>query len=184
MILYFIKSIFYYELCILPMYSIIRFIYLLLNKKRINIKKEILLLIFVSIITMILSQTILCEFYINNGIHIKLGIHNNNFIPFKIFYDSYICHIKYENYVYFTISLLGNIILFIPIGFFLPMIYDIKGKYVILIGCLFSLFIELFQLILPRWTDIDDILLNTFGVLIGYLLYKLCVKIYNRIKSK
>ena len=64
------------------------------------------------------------------------------------------------------------------------MIYDIKGKYVILIGCLFSSFIELFQLVLPRWTDIDDVLLNTFGVLIGYLLYKLYVKIYNRIKSK
>lgn len=184
MILYFTKSIFYYELHILPIYLIIRFIFLLLNKEKINIKREIILLVFVFIVIMILSQTIICEFYIDNGINIKSGIHNNNFIPFKIFYDSYVSHIKYGNYVYFTISLLGNIILFIPIGFLLPMIYDIKGKYVILIGCLFSSFIELFQLVLPRWTDIDDVLLNTFGVLIGYLLYKLYVKIYNRIKSK
>ena len=56
----------------------------------------------------------------------------------------------------------------------------IKGKTVILFGFALSLFIELFQLFLPRWTDIDDIILNTFGTLIGYLLYKYCVKIYNR----
>lgn len=129
---------------------------------------------------MLISQTILCEFYIDNGLKIKYGIHNNNFIPFKIFYGSYISYIKYGNYNYFIISLLGNIVLFIPLGLLIPFIYKTKGKFVILIGFCFSLFIELFQLMLPRWTDIDDIILNTFGTLIGYLLYKLYVKIYNR----
>ena len=129
---------------------------------------------------MLLSQTIICEFYLDNGVHIKKGIHNNNFIPFKIFYDSYISHIKYGNYTYFIISLLGNIVLFIPYGFLLPILYKVKGKYVVLLGLSLSLFIELFQLFLPRWTDIDDIILNTFGTFIGYLLYKYYVKIYNR----
>ena len=178
MILNFIKSIFHYELYILPIYLIIRLIYL--RNRKINIKRELLLLIFMSIIIMLLSQTIICEFYLDNGVHIKEGIHNNNFIPFKIFYDSYISHVKYGNYTYFIISLLGNIVLFIPYGFLLPSLYKIKGKYVVLLGLSLSLFIELFQLFLPRWTDIDDIILNTFGTFIGYLLYKYCVKIYHR----
>ena len=178
MILNYTKSILNYELCILPLYIIIRIIYL--RNKKINIKRELVLLLFISTIIMLLSQTILCEFSFSNGIHINKGIHNNNFIPLKIFYDSYISHIKYGNYTYFIISLLGNIILFIPIGILLPCLYKIKGKTVILFGFALSLFIELFQLFLPRWTDIDDIILNTFGTLIGYLLYKYCVKIYNR----
>lgn len=177
-ILEFIKSIFCYEICIIPIYILIRYLYI--KNKKINIKREVLLLLFISTIVMLLSQTILCEFYFDRGLRIRDGIHNNNFIPFKIFYDSYISYIKYGNYMYFIISLLGNIILFIPIGFLLPFIYKINSKFIILIGFLFSLFIELFQLLLPRWTDIDDIILNTFGTLIGYLLYKLYVKIYNR----
>jgi glycopeptide antibiotics resistance protein len=178
MILNFIKSIFHYELYILPIYLIIRLLYL--RNKKINIKRELLLIIFASTIIMLLSQTIICEFYLDNGVHIKKGIHNNNFIPFKIFYDSYISHIKYGNYTYFIISLLGNIVLFIPYGFLLPSLYEIKGKHVVLLGLSLSLFIELSQLFLPRWTDIDDIILNTFGTFVGYQLYKYCVKIYNR----
>lgn len=178
MILNFIKSILHYELYILPIYLIIRLLYL--RNKKINIKRELLLIIFASTIIMLLSQTIICEFYLDNGVHIKKGIHNNNFIPFKIFYDSYISHIKYGNYTYFIISLLGNIVLFIPYGFLLPSLYEIKGKYVVLLGFSLSLFIELSQLFLPRWTDIDDIILNTFGTFIGYQLYKYYVKIYNR----
>lgn len=178
MILNFIKSILHYELYILPIYIIIRIIYL--RNKKVDVKREVILLLFIFTIIMLLSQTIICEFYLDNGIHIKEGIHNNNFIPFKIFYDSYISHIKYGNYTYFIISLLGNIVLFIPYGFLLPSLYKIKGKYVVLLGLSLSLFIELFQLFLPRWTDIDDIILNTFGTFIGYLLYKYCVKIYHR----
>lgn len=178
MILNFIKSILHYELYILPIYLIIRLLYL--RNKKINIKRELLLIIFASTIIMLLSQTIICEFYLDNGVHIKKGIHNNNFIPFKIFYDSYISHIKYGNYTYFIISLLGNIVLFIPYGFLLPSLYEIKGKHVVLFGLSLSLFIELSQLFLPRWTDIDDIILNTFGTFIGYQLYKYYVKIYNR----
>ena len=54
MILNFIKSIFHYELYILPIYLIIRLLYL--RNKKINIKRELLLIIFASTIIMLLSQ--------------------------------------------------------------------------------------------------------------------------------
>ena len=48
-----------------------------------------------------------------------------------------------------------------------------KGRYVVLIGFLISLFIEISQLFLSRGTDIDDLILNTLGTGFGLLLYKL-----------
>lgn len=183
-IIEFMKSIVYYEIVIVPIYMIGRYIYIkYINKnKKINIKKELLLLILIMSLIMILSQTILCEIYIEDGIRIKDGVHYNNFIPFKIIYDSYISYNINNNLNYFIINLLGNIIIFIPIGFIISYLYKLDTKYIILIGFLLSLFIELFQLLLPRWTDIDDIILNTLGVYIGYLIYKLYVRIYNKEK--
>ena len=48
-------------------------------------------------------------------------------------------------------------------------------------GILFSLAIELNQLLNNRITDIDDLFTNTLGAIIGYLLYKALFKmIYKR----
>lgn len=66
--------------------------------------------------------------------------------------------------------------MFMPIGFILPLLYKISGKKVILLGLLFSLFIETSQLFLQRGTDIDDLMLNSLGVVLGLLIYKLVDK--------
>lgn len=44
-------------------------------------------------------------------------------------------------------------------------------------GSFFSLFIELIQLFSFRATDIDDLLMNTLGTWVGYLLFKVILKI-------
>ncbi|MES9793108.1 VanZ family protein, partial [Priestia megaterium] len=47
-------------------------------------------------------------------------------------------------------------------------------KKICLVGMLLSMTIECIQLFLPnRWTDIDDVILNTIGTGIGYCLFKL-----------
>ena len=65
-----------------------------------------------------------------------------------------------------------NIILFIPFGLLLPMIKKLKG-YRHLTWFSFSLMIELIQplLLYSRISDITDIITNTTGALLGYLLY-------------
>lgn len=75
-----------------------------------------------------------------------------------------------------------NILLFIPFGFLLPFIwFDTYGlKYTVLSGLSFSLLIEISQLFNNRRTDIDDLLLNTLGTLIGYLLFKMFTHITKR----
>lgn len=80
----------------------------------------------------------------------------------------------------FVVNIFGNIFAFSPFGFFLPMISSkkISFLYVILLSFEFSLSIELLQLIFKVGIfDVDDLLMNTLGVAIGYLVYWLCNKI-------
>lgn len=68
-----------------------------------------------------------------------------------------------------------NIFLFIPLGFMLPFIwkkYEVLRK-TVLSGITFSLIIELSQLLNSRITDIDDLLMNTLGALIGWVIFRL-----------
>lgn len=164
----YIKSMVPYMIISMPVFMLVRYISYK-RRNKLNIKHEILLFIFYLFLVGLLSQTLLP---INNG---KNRI---NLIPFKIFFDTYTEFLN-GNVYYFIISFLGNIIMFIPIGLFIPLLYKIKDKYVILIGFSISLFIEFFQIFLPRETDVDDLILNTFGTFIGLLIYKLLYKICN-----
>lgn len=70
-----------------------------------------------------------------------------------------------------------NILLMVPFGFGLPFISDFRLKKVVGIGALFSIAIELTQLITGylakitfRIADVNDVIFNTIGVAIGYML--------------
>lgn len=69
-----------------------------------------------------------------------------------------------------------NIALFIPLGFLLPVIW--KDKYsslkrVFLIGFCISAVIEVLQIFTYRLTDVDDLITNSAGAMLGYGLAKL-----------
>lgn len=79
-----------------------------------------------------------------------------------------------------------NILLFIPLGFMLPCIwkkYEVLWK-TALSGITFSFIIELSQLFNRRVTDIDDLLMNTLGVLIGWVIFKLLKKHLLKLQDK
>lgn len=79
------------------------------------------------------------------------------------------------------INFFGNIVLFIPIGFFYGAFFlNSKNKYkhIILLGIISSLVIEIFQIFGLRAFDINDIILNTLGVYIGFYILN-ALKIYN-----
>lgn len=81
------------------------------------------------------------------------------------------------------INILGNIIPFVPFGYFLPLIYKKinSPQRLFSVALLFILFIEIFQFITRLGIfDVDDIILNMFGILIGYFLYKF----FGAVKSK
>lgn len=72
----------------------------------------------------------------------------------------------------FSFGFIANIILLIPFGFLLPLIWPHfrKFSFTLLAGVLSSLAIEISQLFSFRATDIDDLLTNTAGTVIGYLI--------------
>ena len=102
---------------------------------------------------------------------VKSGVHKTNLIPFKVLFETY-NEVFINGYInYFLINFIGNITIFMPIGFFIPLLWDISNKKVILTGFLSSLFIELSQLFLIRGTDVDDLILNILGTILGLLVY-------------
>lgn len=75
----------------------------------------------------------------------------------------------------------GNILLFSPIGFMLPLLW--RSKYHSLFktavtGFGLSLLIECSQLFLLRATDVNDLIMNTIGAILGYLIYLLAEKCF------
>ena len=83
-----------------------------------------------------------------------------------------------ERYPGWELNLFGNILMFIPVGMSWPFCFKKLDKVwkTVLAGFGYSLFIELTQLfVFGRSTDIDDLMLNTIGALIGALIfYHIC----------
>jgi glycopeptide antibiotics resistance protein len=79
-------------------------------------------------------------------------------------------------------NVVGNIILFMSLGFILPLLWDrVKSlKKIIILAFTCSLIIEIIQFLSQfigsyRSSDIDDIILNTLGGLIGFYFYSFIV---------
>ncbi len=96
----------------------------------------------------------------------------NNFIPFREI-------LRYEfGSRLFIKNVLGNMLMFLPFGLFTSIIIKPKKFNVILFLVLIaSVSIECVQMSIGRVFDVDDIILNVAGGMIGYLLYVVFVKI-------
>lgn len=84
-------------------------------------------------------------------------------------------------------NILGNVIGFLPFGFMLPVITDrVRGGFqIILAGFMLSLTVEIIQLITKVGCfDVDDLILNTLGVALGYLIFFICNHVRRTIYGK
>ena len=135
-----------------------RLVYLIKNKQKIIFYKELLALIFIIYV--------LCLFYVVTFGDVSWS--NSNFIPFKeMFRYSFGSNLFIKN-------VLGNIIMFIPYGFFISYYLKLKKPLsAFLLILLVSASIETTQLLIGRVFDIDDITLNVIGGMLGFLIYKL-----------
>jgi glycopeptide antibiotics resistance protein len=88
-----------------------------------------------------------------------------------------------------------NILLFIPFGFGLPFITNFQMKHVVIFGAFVSITFEILQLVTGllskitfRITDVNDVIFNTLGAVIGYILFMgfihICRKRFHRSKNK
>ncbi len=97
-----------------------------------------------------------------------------NFVPFETILR-YINYSQYFNWDIIIINLLGNLLIFTPMGFLLPLLSKKfrKAWVIICLGFFSSLVVETIQFIFTVGSaDIDDLILNTIGAWLGYLAYK------------
>ena len=82
-------------------------------------------------------------------------------------------------------NLVGNVLLLTPMGFLLPLLYDRMRSWnkTLLLGVTFSLTLEMVQYFLGRTADIDDVLLNSLGILLGYAAWRV-VSFWQQKKKK
>lgn len=84
-------------------------------------------------------------------------------------------------------NLFGNVIGFLPFGFILPVILDKmrSGWLIVLAGFGLSVTVEVIQLITKVGCfDVDDMILNTAGAALGYLLFFICDHLRRKIYGK
>ena len=76
-----------------------------------------------------------------------------------------------------------NVFFFIPFGFFLPALWRqfFSFRNTMITAFLFTLFIELTQLFCSRLTDVNDIITNTFGALIGFCILRIFTKAFPKL---
>lgn len=105
-----------------------------------------------------------------------------NIVPLRNTYNDFIYIIENGPLVKSNLAknIFGNILLFIPLPFFLRVIFSIHKKtHMVLIILVLSLWVEIMQYIFVLGvSDIDDVLLNVFGGFVGVLLASR-VKIHN-----
>ena len=103
-----------------------------------------------------------------------------NLVPFANLLD-------YDSKRDLLLNLIGNTTMFIPTGIMTPLIYKNRNGFwkTVLTGFLLSLTIEIIQLpFAVRASDVDDLILNTFGCVIGYGILSLCRCLKRQISEK
>ena len=90
------------------------------------------------------------------------------------------------NHFFWFMQIFLNILLFVPFGFLLPMISERFRSlwFTTVTGFIFSVGIETMQYITGRGlTEVDDVINNTSGALVGYILYVGAMWLYKRIQE-
>ena len=133
----------------------LRCAYVFKGSRKFVLHKELLSLVFIIYI--------LCLYYILMG---QDGTSGVNLIPFKEMF-----RYSFGSYKFMK-NILGNILLFIPFGFFASYyLNNRKASLILIVSLIVSGLTEGLQYYTGRVFDIDDIILNVFGGFIGYLLY-------------
>ncbi len=138
---------------------VVRIAYIITNHKKITLYKEVFGLIFIIYILLLFQMLIATDTNNFHGVNLKLF---NEITRYKF------------GTSLFNINVFGNILIFVPFGLFISEYLSAKKVYsVFIVSMLTSASVELVQLRIGRSFDIDDILLNVIGSVIGYMLYKL-----------
>jgi glycopeptide antibiotics resistance protein len=99
----------------------------------------------------------------------------DNFVPFHTI-GIYLAN---PDSAFWLTQAVGNLLLLLPVGLLGPVVVPWLGSWwrVLLVALLISVSIEAVQgaLLADRAADIDDVMLNVLGALLGYALFRVAV---------
>jgi len=149
------------------------------QSKRIRIFGKIL---FVLYIIFIIYFLIFSDWYGRTG---EMQEYHYNLVLFKEIKRFWNYRDQVGLFAMFT-NLFGNVIIFMPFGFFMPMASRYRSCFsAVFYSFGLSLCVETFQLLTKVGSfDVDDLLLNTIGGLAGYVIFAVCAVIRRRYADK
>ena len=153
-----------------------------LKNKKIQWKREAqLLLVYICIVVVV--RFTFCPFGKVDGKIQPLLFDKDKILPFWLNFVPFVYWFDYPTMKEALLNLIGNTTMFIPLGIVWPAVFkklNTHGK-IIAAGVGVTLTIEILQLpFFGRATDIDDLILNSAGYLMGYGIYLLTHKLRKR----
>ena len=143
------------------------------RNKKVNWKREAqLMLVYICIIVIV--RFTFFPFGKVDGKVQPLLFYPDNWFPFRINLRPFVYLFDYPTLREILLNLIGNYAMFIPVGIVWPYVFKELDKpwKAVLAGIAFSLVIEILQLpFYDRVSDIDDLILNTLGYTIGYIIF-------------
>ena len=167
------------EIVFLAIWLLIRIV-IWIKQKRIDWKREALSLLMYINLAVILRFTFFPMSKVDGHIQ-PLVFDIATAFPFRVNLLPLLNLFDYDSKRDLLLNVIGNAAMFVPSGIVLPIVYKRLNTFwkVLLAGIGISLCIEIIQLPFSvRATDIDDLILNTIGVIVGYGIYTLiqCVR--------
>ena len=166
------------ELCFTVLWLISRGMIWMQQKKVVWKREVLLLLMYINLAVLI--RFVFYPFFTVNGEVQPLIINMSSLQPLRVNLIPLVNILDYDIKREAAINIIGNISMFIPTGVIMPILYkrlDCFWK-VLLAGAGLSFVIEVIQLLFPgSVTDIDDLILNTLGVAVGYGIYVACKRL-------
>lgn len=167
------------------LYIIFRFLKLKKSNRDINYKKESLYLIFVCYIVGLFNLVLVpINFWDIIWYNIFYNFNENPFAGIFDFSYNFIPTIYKIIIGEHTLDswgkamIVGNFLMFIPMGIFLPLCFkNINKKNIFKYAVLIPFAIEVLQLVAGRSFDIDDLVMNFLGIVIGYYIVELAKKL-------
>lgn len=145
----------------------VRISYIRTTNEKVVIHNEILNLLFIIYVLLLFELLTGTENSLGSGI---------NYIPFKE-----IMRYKFGSKM-FIYNVFGNILIFIPFGYFISRYIKPKKVWPIITDALItSITVEAVQLKIGRSFDIDDVMLNILGAILGYFVYIALDAIYKHL---
>ena len=143
------------------------------KNKNIDWNRELqLLLVYICIV--VISRFTFCPFGKIDGQIQPLIFDVEQILPFRINLFPFVYLFDYETMRAAILNIVGNTFMFVPVGIVFPIVYKKLDTHIkaITAGIAISLTIEILQLpFYNRVSDIDDLILNSLGYILGYFLY-------------